>query len=439
MNIVVEEVTALNRKMTITLPGDKVVKSLDKAYNKLKKDVQIKGFRKGKVPRSVLERKFREQVEAEVGEQLVQESYFDAIGQEKIEPVVHPEILEHKFGEDGSFMYVALTAVKPVFEVEGYKGLEIEKPSSGVSEAAVDAKIEVLRRTQSVLKSAEDGHSVELDDIAIVDFQGFHGGKAMKEVRNTDYSVDVGQNRLGKEFEEKLLGLKKDEKSLFEIDFPADYPNPVLAGKLVEFKVDVKDIKVRIKPELDDEFAKDINPDHAGMEDLRAGILKELKDEKEKALQGDLNDQLMEKLLELNEFEVPERLVMFEVQEMLKQTEESLKKAGLSLESAGIKLDELAEKNKPVAEKRVRGDFLLKKIAEVEEIKISDEDIEKGYQRIGDEYKMSVNEVKSYFQRREEVMPFVQELLNEKILAFLREHANFVEKTVETKDEAEDV
>jgi trigger factor len=169
------------------------------------------------------------------------------------------------------------------------------------------------------------------------------------------------------------------------------------------------------------------------MGDLRAEISENLKQEKEKACQGDLDDQLMEKLLELNEFEVPERLVMFEVQEMLKQTEESLKKAGLSLESAGIKLDELAEKNKPVAEKRVRGDFLLKKIAEVEEIKINEEDIERGYQRISDEYKMSINEVKSYFQRREEVMPFVQELLNEKILIFLREHANFVEKPVQTE------
>lgn len=438
MDIVVEEVTALNRKLTVTLPGDKVARLLDKSYNKLKKDVQIKGFRKGKVPRSVLERKFREQVEAEVGEQLVQESYFEAIGQEKIDSVVHPEILEHKFGEDGSFMYVAMTAVKPVFELEGYKGLEVEKPATGITEADVDAGIEDLRTRHSVLKSAEDGHLVEKDDIVIIDFQGFYNGKPMKEVHNTDYSADVGRNRLGEEFERKLLGLKKGEKTLYEIDFAADYPNPILAGKLVEFKVDVKDVKVRIKPELDDEFAKDVNPDHTGMEDLRAEIFEKLQQEKENSFQGDLNDQLMEKLLEINEFEVPERLVMFEVQEMLKQTEENLKKTGLSLESAGIKIDELAEKNKPVAEKRVRGDFLLKKIAEVEEIKINDEDIEQGYQRIGEEYNMNINEVKSYFQRREELMPFVQELLNEKILAFLREHSNFVEKPAGEKAELEE-
>lgn len=439
MDIVVEEVTELNRKLTITIPGDKVGKLLDKAYNKIKKDAQIKGFRRGKVPRSVLERKFKEQVEAEVGEQLVQKSYFDAVEQEKLEPVVHPEITEHNFGEDGSFVYVAVTAVKPVFEVKGYKGLEAEKPSTDVSEADVDERIEELRRNQAVLKSVEDEHPVEKDDIVIVDFQGFHNGKPMKEVHNTDYSVDVGRNRLGEEFEKKLLGLTKGEKTLFEIDFPADYPNPILAGKLVEFKIDVKDIKVRIKPELDDEFAKDVNPDHTGMEDLRVEISAALQQEKEKALQGDMDDQLMEKLLELNEFEVPERLVMFEVQEMLKQTEENLKKAGLSLESAGIKLDELAKKNKPVAEKRVRGDFILKKIAEVEEIKVSDEDIEQGYQRIGDEYNMGLNEVKNYFQRREEVMPFIQELLNEKIISFLRKHADFVEKPVETKEEAEGV
>ncbi len=426
MNIVVEEVTELNRKLTITLPDSKVDKLLDKAYNKLKKDAQIKGFRRGKVPRSVLEKKFRKQIEAEVGEQLVQESYFDAVEQEKLDPVVHPEILEHKFREDGSFMYVAMMAVKPVFEVQGYKGLEVKKPSSDISEDDVETRIEELRRNQAVLKSAEDGHLIEKDNIVIIDFQGFYKGKPMPEVHSTDYSVDIGRNRLGEEFEAKLLDLQKDQKTLYEIDFQADYPNPILAGKLVEFTVHVKDIKVRIKPELDDEFAKDINPEHAGMEDLKAEIIASLKQEKEKSLQGDLDDQLMKKLLDLNEFEVPERLIMFEVQEMLKQAEADLKKAGLTFEAAGIKLDELAEQNKKVAEKRVRGDFLLKKIAEVEEIKVSDEDIEQGYQRVANEYNMGINEVKGYFQKREEVMPFVQELLNEKILAFLRGQANLV-------------
>jgi trigger factor len=135
----------------------------------------------------------------------------------------------------------------------------------------------------------------------------------------------------------------------------------------------------------------------------------------------------MHKLIELNPFEVPQRLVNYEIQEMLKQTEENLKRSGLSLESAGINLEELVEKNREVAVKRVKGDFLLKKVAEVEEIKIADEDIQRGYQRIADQYRMTLDEVKKYFQRREEILPFMNELHNEKVLNFLREQASITE------------
>ncbi len=437
MEIVVENVSDLGRKLTITLPADRVGKELDKAYNKLKKDVRIKGFRRGKIPRSVLEKNYKEQVQAEVGDQLVQETYFDAVEEKGLDTVVHPEIVEHNFPEDGTFSYVAMVDVRPVFELKQYKGLEIEKPSTEVTEEEVDARIEELRRSHAVIKSADEDHAIEKDDLVIVDFQGFHNEKPMKQVRNTDYTIDVGQGRLGEEFESKLLGLKKGEKTIYEIDFPADYPNPILAGKTVEFKVDIKDVKVRIKPELDDEFAKDINPDYESLEDLRKEIHDELKQEKEKTLEGELDDRIMDKLIELHPFEVPERLVMYEVQEMVKQTEENLKRGGMTLESAGIKLEELIEQNKPIAEKRVRGDFLLKKVAEVEEIKLSDEDIEQGYQRIADEYNMSLDEVKSYFKRREEILPFINELLNEKLLTFLRENAKFTEVVAENKQEEE--
>ncbi len=435
MEIVVENVSDLGRKLTITLPEDMVGKELDKAYNKLKKEVRIKGFRRGKIPRSVLEKNYRQQVEAEVGEQLVQETYFDAIEQEGLDTVVHPEIVEHNFPEDGTFSYVAMVDVKPVFDLTEYKGLEIEKPSTDVTEKEVDARIEELRRSHAVLKSADEEHGIEKDDIVIVDFQGFHNEKPMKQVHNTDYSIDVGQGRLGEEFESKLLGLKKGEKTIYEIDFPVDYPNPILAGKTVEFKVDIKDVKERIKPALDDEFAKDINPDHENLDDLRKEIREELKKEKERTLEGELDDRIMEKLIQLHPFEVPRRLVMYEVQEMVKQTEENLKRGGMTLESAGINLEELIEQNKPIAEKRVRGDFILKKVAEVEEIKLTDDDIEQGYQRIADEYNMTLDEVKSYFKRREEILPFINELLNEKLLTFLRENANFIEVPAESEKE----
>lgn len=430
MDIVVEQLSELTRKLTITLPKETVEPALAKAYAKINKDVKLKGFRRGKIPQGVLESTFKEQVQGEIGEKLVQETYFDAVEQEKLDPVVHPEITEHRFTDDGSFVYVAMIDIKPQFELKEHKGLEIEKAVMTVSEEDIDKEIKLLQRHQAVLQTAEEGHLLAMDDVAIVDFQGFHNGKAMKEVYNQNFSLDIGMRRLGKDFEEKLIGLKKGDKTLYEITFPVDYPNPVLAGKNIEFKVDVQDVKIRIKPELDDEFAKDIKPELNTLADLKEDIRQRLQKSKDDAMQGDIDDKLMHKLIDLNPFEVPQRLVNYEIQEMLKQTEENLKRSGLSFESAGINLDDLIEKNKEVAVKRVKGDFLLKKVAEVEAIKIADEDIHRGYQRIADQYKMSLDEVKKYFKRREEILPFINELHNEKVLSFLREHAKITEVAV---------
>jgi len=434
MEIAVEELSELSRKVTVTVPAETVRKELDKAYSKLKKDVHLKGFRKGKAPMSILEKNYGDRVRADVAEKLVQETYFDAVEEKELDVVVHPDISETKFPEDGTFVYAALVDVKPVFEISEYKGLEIEKPAVKVTDADVDQRVEELRRKHAVLRTADDEHTVTEDDIVTVDFQGFHNEKPMKQVHNENYSIDVGAKRLGAEFEEQLLGLKKGESALYETTFPGDYPNPVMAGKTIEFKVDVKEIKERIKPALDDEFAKDVDAKYTTLEELRAGIAEDLRQQQEAALEGSLTDRLMQKLIDMNPFPVPERAVAYEVQEMINQTEERLKRSGLSLETAGINVEELAKQNRELAEKRVRGDFLLKKIAELEEIKLADEDLERGYKRIASQYLMSVPEVKQYFQRREELLPFVAELLNEKILSFLLEAAKIIE-AAETQEE----
>ena len=437
MDIAVEQVSNLTRKLTITLPKETARAALDRAYAKTNREVSLKGFRRGKVPRQVLEKNFREQIEAEVGEELVQGSYFDAVEREKLDVVVHPLIGEQRFTEDGGYTYTATVDVRPQFELSGYKGLEIEMPPLAVSDAEVELALQRIRRGQAAIQTAPAEHGIAMDDLVTVDFQGFHEGKAMREVHNENYLVDMGTNSLGADFEQKLLGLKQGEKTLYEVDFPATYPNPLLAGKKVEFKVDVKEVKIRVMPEIDDELAKDVDEKYQSLEDLKAAIRADLTKSREAMRQGDLDDRIVSRLVEMTSFDAPRRLVDYELQEMLKQIEENLKKSGLSLESAGLDLKDLTERNREVAERRVKGDFILKKIAELEDIKLGDEDMQRGYQRIAKQYNMSVEEVKSYFKRREELLPLMNELLNEKILNFLREQTKIVEKAPEAPAEAE--
>lgn len=434
MDVKVEEISGLTRKVTITLTDDLVKGKLDEAYDKLQKESKMKGFRRGKVPHSVIVKSYKPQVEAEVGEKLVQDTYFDIMEKQDLDPVVHPEISEPSFNEDGTFTYIAQIDVRPEFELGDYKGIEVEKPNSAVEEAAIDFELANMQRQMAVLKSVED-RAVQMDDVVIVDYQGFHKGHPMKQVKNDDYTVDVGSGRMGQEFEAKLVGMSKGEEAEHEVDFPEKHPNPILAGKKVQFKVEIKDVKERVLAELDDEFAKDVNEQIKSLEDLKAQIRDRLQTEKESAADGELTDRIMQKLLENHKFEVPERLVRFEIDEMIKQTEQQLEQSGMNLEAAGMNREELEKTNRVIAEQRVTGDFILKKIAEVEEIKVNDEDLDRSFQKIGDQYNMPVAKVKEFFQNRDDLLPLMNEVLNEKILRFLRDEANLVEPVEEKEEE----
>lgn len=423
MQVSVEDVSALTKRMRIILPQDYVAKALEAAYDKLKGEVNLKGFRKGKVPQQILEKNYGAKVEYDVADKMIQQTYFDALEKVNLDAVAHPEIRDYKYEEDGSFVYQAEVNVRPQFELGEYKGLEVEQPESVVTDAEVDQEVESLRRQMAPLKGVEDRGIAE-GDIAIIDFAGFHDGEAMKQVKGENYSVDVGSGRNGKEFEEKLIGLKKGEETVQMVDFPAGFSNPVLAGKSVEFRITVKDVKERVLPALDDDFAKEVGAEFKSLDDLRQQIRERRLKKKEESQRGDLTDRLMAKLLANHPFEVPPRLVGFEIEALIKELEDNLDRQGMTLESAGLTKEKLIEQYKEAAEKRVRGDFLLKKIAEKEGIKLENEDIEKGFQRIADQYNMPMDEVKKFFQSRNELLPFMSELLSEKILSFLIEHAS---------------
>ncbi|HIJ79410.1 MAG: trigger factor [Desulfobulbaceae bacterium] len=434
MQINVEDVSSLTKAMTITLPQEQVAKEMDAAYKKVNAEASLKGFRKGKIPRQILEKNYGQQLKQDVSEKLIQETYFDALEQAKIDAVVHPQIREHKFDDNGSFTYVAEVDVKPVFELGEYKGLEIEQPKLEVTEDEVTVEIDALRKQMAPLKSVED-RGIENGDLAVVDFQGYHNGNPMKQVVGENYSIDVGSGQYGKDFEEKLIGLKKGEEASQETDFPEGFANPVLAGKKVEFKINVKDVKERVLPAVDDEFAKDVGKEFDSLAALKAHIEKEKLKAKKDAQRGALTDKLMKVLVENHEFEIPPRLVAYEIDAMVKELESNLERQGMSLEAAGMNKDSLIEQYKPAAESRVKGDFILKKIAEKEELKLENDDIDKGFQRIADQYNMPISEVKKYFTNRDDLLPFMAELLNEKILSFLLDAAEIKEVAAEAVTE----
>ena len=424
MQVTVEDVGALTKKLKIVLPEDMVAKRLNEAYNALRSQVSLKGFRKGRVPRKVLERTHGAKVEDEVGGKLIQETYFDALSESKIDVVAHPDIKTQSFEKDGTFYYETEVNVRPEFDLEEYKGLEIERPEVVVTDSEVDNRLLEMQKEMAPLRTVDD-RGIRLNDLAVVDFKGYHKGELIKQVQQENHSVDVGSGQNGKEFEAGLIGLKAGMKTSFEVDFQPDFPNPVLAGKKVEFRVEVKGVKERILADLDDEFAKDAGDEFNTLDDLKAHVRIKIREKQEDAQKGDLYDKIMMKLVDDHKFEVPHRLLMFEVNRLIKEVEVRLEQQGMNLESAGLNRDDLVDQYKESAERQVRGDFILKKISTTEGIKLSDKDINKGFKRISDQYGMPMEEVKKYFASRDDFLPFMNELLNEQILNFLLDKAVF--------------
>lgn len=436
MQVTVEEAGAYTKRLKIVLPGEAVKKEMDKAFGKLASEVSIKGFRKGKVPRQVLEKNYAAKVKYELGEKLIQDTYFDALGETKLDAVTHPEIRSQVYGDDGSFVYEAEVAVRPDFELGQYKGLVVEHEEGAATEEEIATALESMRREVAPLRSVED-RGIQKDDVAVLDFQGYHEGKEMGQVKAQNYSVDIGSGRFGEEFEKCVMGMKAGEKTSREIDFPAEFPNPVLAGKKVEFKIEIKDIKERVLPELDDDFAREAGKEYNTLADLKKAIADKIGQEKNESKAGALADKLMMQLLERHNFEVPARLVAYEVNALIKEMENRLLAQNLTLESAGVKRDELVEQYRDVATKRVKGDFILKKIAEAEDIKLVDADIDHGFKRIAQQYNMKLDEVRKYFASRDDLLPFMNELLSEKIINFLRENAVITPPAVTTTETVE--
>ena len=428
MQVSIQPTGALGRSVTITIPAADVAPKLKSEYEKVRQSARMAGFRKGKVPMAVIEKTYKPQIEADLAEKLIQESYFDAIGKEDIDPVTHPEITDFKYNDDGSFTYEAAVEVRPVFTLAEYKGIEVERPVIAVSDEEVAVEIEKLRRELASLRDAGDRPAIE-GDVVMIDFQGYFKGNPIKQVKNNDFSLELGSGKLDSELEKKLVGLKKGDEIRHKIDYPETNPNPFLQGREIEFHIKLKEVKERLLPEIDDEFAKDVSNTFSTLDDLKFSIRERRMKERLGQSEDTVIDKMMETLLQRHDFEVPKRLVDFEVRQMVKEAEDRLKKLGFTPEAAGMDLKRLAENSHEIAAKRVRGDFILKKIAETEKIKVDDADMERGFKRIGDQYRMSIAEVKEFFKSRDDLLPLMNELLNEKVLTFLKEAA--VVKTAE--------
>ncbi|MGG0236885.1 trigger factor [Bacillus rhizoplanae] len=384
--------------LTIEVDAKEVNNSLDAAFKKVVKTINVPGFRKGKMPRPLFEQRFGvESLYQDALDIILPKAYGEAIDETGIFPVAHPEIDIEKFEKGENLIFTAKVTVKPEVKLGEYKGLTVEKVDTTVTDEDVENELKSLQERQAELAVKEDG-TVENGDTAVIDFEGFVDGEAFEGGKGENYSLAIGSNTFIPGFEEQLVGLKAGEQKEVEVSFPEEYHAAELAGKPATFKVTVHEIKVKELPALDDEFAKDANEEVATLDELKAKLREKLEENKKQEADNKLRDEVVEKAAANAGIDIPEAMIETELDRMVREFEQRLSYQGMNLELyyqfTGTDEAKLKEQMQEDAAKRVTTNLVLEAIIKAENIEVTEEEVNAEVEKMAEMYNMPVDAVK---------------------------------------------
>jgi len=381
MKIDVDTLTPVQRRIRVEFPPDAVEKEFFQVYENLGRRARIKGFRQGKVPRSVLQGLYGDEIKGEVLSRLVEHSLREVVKSHGLKMVSRPEIDANELNEGKTFVFSALVEVKPEIQVKNYIGLEVEKVKLSVGEAQVEMALRHLQEEHAQLEPVEDRDVVEAGDFVVLDFVGSIDGKPFPGGRRENYPLEIGSGRALPQFEAAIVGLKKGREHTISFDYPTDYFNQELAGKVAVFSLTVQAIKKRVLPLLDDEFAKD-HGESASLDELKRKLRVRLASELEEIQITDLKEKLLARLIEANAFEVPPAMVDRQVRYLMERRQARLAAEGPSSSEKQFSAEQLRKDLEPQARRQSQATLLIEKIAEAEGIKVSDEEVQLRIEKI---------------------------------------------------------
>ncbi len=429
MKVTVEDQSTVKKVLHIEISQEKVVGELNDAYAQLKKTAKIKGFRPGKAPRSVLQRLYGKDVNADVSGKLIQAAFMDALKETELKIVGSPQVDPPELKDQSPYAFDAVIEVHPEIADIEFKGLKLNKTVYNASDEEVDVQLKVLQKNLTKREKIAENRPLAQGDVAVIDYEGFKDGKPFKPVEKTEnFTLKVGEGQIVKDLDDGLVGMQIDEHKEIEVTFPQDYYNKEMAGQNLVMQAKLNEIREEIIPDLDDEFARSISDKFDSLETLKQKIRENLEEGYEKRTEQELNEQVFQQLLEKTDFEVPDTLVKGELDHIISDAERSFQQSNRTLEDAGLTVEGLQEQYRPTAIKQVRRHMILSKIIEQESLSLSDEELDQGLQEMADMYQQPVEHLKSYYnQNQEGLQIFKHTLLEKKALNLIIENGQITE------------
>lgn len=424
MSVQVETLEKNMAKLTIEVPAEELEKALQASYLKQKNQISLPGFRKGKVPRNMIEKMYGPEIFFEdAANQLIRENYGDAADESGIEIVSRPVIDITQIEKGKPFIFTAEVAVKPEVTLGKYKGITVTKIDVTVTDEEVDAAVEKERNNNARTITVED-RPIQDGDTAVIDFEGFVDGEPFEGGKGENHSLEIGSHSFIDTFEEQLIGKNSGDEAEINVTFPEEYHAEDLAGKPAVFKVKIHEIRVKELPEADDEFAQDVS-EFDTLAEYREDIKKKLSEEKEADAKRTKEDEAVRKISEDASMEIPEPMIETQMESMIDDFAQRITQQGLSFEQymqfSGLTMDKLKEQVRPDAVSRIKSSLVLEKIAEEEKIEVTEEDVNAEVQRIADAYGMEVDKIEEIMGDAEKES-MKKDLAVQKAVEFVMEH-----------------
>lgn len=427
MQIKIEALSKVKKRINFEIPAARVASEIEKVYGEIRKHASIKGFRKGKVPQAVIEKNFSDKMEADVLKNLVNDTYFKALMEEKIFPVSHPVIETEDLKKGESFKYSATVEVVPEIVVKDFAGLEVKKERYVQDEEIVNQRLKEMQESMAQLKPVEEERPTVAGDFVTLDFTGFVDGVPFKNGDATDYLLELGAGKFIPGFEEQIVGMKAGEEGNIKVTFPENYGNMELSGKDATFAVMIKEIKVKELPPLDDDFAKEFG-EFDTFDQLKAKLTEMHENQEKERIENDCRERLVKALIEKNDIEIPDALVEKQLQLMLDNAKNRLSYQKLTLEMMGMDDEKYKSQFKDVAETKVKGSLLLDALSRQEKIGVEDGDIEEEIKKIAELNNQERGVVKDYFERNREAKEnLIAQLREDNVIKYLISKAHVIE------------
>lgn len=441
MSVQVEKLEHNMAKLTIEVSAEELEKALDSVYRKEKRKISIPGFRKGKVPRAIIEKMYGAEIFYEdAANALMQQTYPSAVDESGADVVSRPTVDVVQIEKGQPFIYTAEVAVKPEVTLGKYMGITVTKVDTDVTDEEVDEALERERSNNARTITVTD-RPAEMGDTVLIDFEGFMDGEAFEGGKGENHSLELGSHSFIDTFEDQLVGRNAGEDVDVNVTFPEQYQSAELAGRPALFKVKLHEIRTKELPELDDEFAQDVS-EFDTLAEYKESLRKDLQEQKENEAKRTREDEAVRKIIDGAQMDIPDAMIDFQCESMLDDfAQQILMQSGLTIEQymqiSGVTIDDLKDQARPDAVTRIQSSLVLEQIAKEENIEVTDADVDAEVEKMASAYGMEADKLREHMGE-EEKKSMKRDIAITKAVAFVMDNAEEIEKDAEAETEAEE-